>query len=301
METAPLRVFVTGSTGFVGAHVVRALSDAGHHVTALARDASRAAPLRSLADVTVVVGDLATTSSYAPSLASHDACVHVALLWGDAAQDLELADVRASARLFEAAAEAGVEHMIYTSSTAVHRPLDPVMRAEMQLRSADYYGATKASGEVFLSAVCHHHSMRGNVLRPGAVVGAPAVEGAPVKIDRHIASMIDAAKRGEPIRIARGAGRQFIGARSLARLYVSLLASPRNHARYIAVAPEVITWEEVASMVIDAVGAGRVEVDDAPAVTPAVFDVSETEAELGAIADARAELREGVRARAESR
>ncbi len=54
-------------------------------------------------------------------------------------------------------------------------------------------------------------------------------------------------------------------------------------------------------MVIDTVGAGRVEVDDAAAVTPAVFEVSETEAELGAIADVRGELREGVRACAVSR
>ena len=41
--------------------------------------------------------------------------------------------------------------------------------------------------------------------------------------------------------------------------------------RFVAVAPEVIPWEEVADTVVAAVGAGRVEVDGGDAVTPAVF------------------------------
>ncbi len=290
-----LRVFVTGASGFVGAHVVRALSDAGCRVTALVRDPRRAAALEALPGVTLTPGDLADLAPWRPTLATHDACVHLALLWGEASEDLELADLRASARLFEAAAEAGVEHLIYTSSTAVHRPLMPSIDVRQPLRSADYYGATKASGEAFLSAVCHQHPMRGNVLRPGAVVGGPGVAGAPVRIDRRIAAMIDAARRGEALRVARGEGRQFIGAGDLARLYLSLLASDRNHERFIAVSPEVITWEEVASMVLEQVGAGHLEVDDGDATPPSVFDVSDTERRLGAIASARPALREALR------
>lgn len=295
------RVLVTGASGFIGAHVVRALSEAGRRVTALVRDPRRAAALSSLAGVTLRTGDLTDPSAWASALADHEACVHLALLWGDASQDLELADLRASAKLFEAAAEAGVEHMIYTSSTAAHRPWSAVMRAHDALRSEDYYGATKASAEAFLSAVCHQHAMRGNVLRPGAVVGGPGVEGAPVKIDRRIAAMIDAARRGEALRVTRGAGRQLIGARDLARLYVALLDGDRNHARYVAVAPELISWAEVASMVVDAVGAGRVEVTDEPASAPGIFDVRETEAHLGPIPCARGALREALASRVNDR
>jgi UDP-glucose 4-epimerase len=289
------RVFVTGGSGFVGAHVVRALSEAGHEVTVLARDPRRAEALLALRGVTLVVGDVADPAPWRDALSTHDACIHLALIWGDAADDLKLADLRASAQLFELAAHVGVEHMVYTSSAAVHRPWAPRMDAHDALRSADYYGATKASGEVFLSAVCQQHAMRGNVLRPGAVVGGAAIPGAPVRIDRRIAAMIDAARRGETIRVARGEGRQFIGAGELARLYVALLASGCNHERFIAVAPEVIAWEEVAGLVVAEVGAGRVAVDEGSATPPAVFDVSHTERHLGVIPSAREALREALR------
>lgn len=288
------RVFVTGGTGFVGAHVVRALSEADHEVTVLARDLRRAEALRALPGVTLVQGDVSDPAPWRRELSTHDACIHLALIWGDAADDLELADLRASAQLFELAARAGVEHMVYTSSAAVHRPWAPRMYAHDAPRSADYYGATKASGEVFLSAVCQQHPMRGNVLRPGAVVGGAGVPGAPVRIDRRVAAMIDAARRGETIRVARGEGRQFIGAGALARLYVALLASACNHERFVAVAPEVDTWEEVAGLVVAEVGAGRVEVDEGGA-TPTVFDVGHTERHLGAIPSAREALREALR------
>lgn len=289
------RVFVTGGTGFVGAHVVRALSEAGHGVTVLARDVGRAAALSALPGVTLTQGDLADPAPWRDALSTHDACIHLALIWGDAADDLALADLRASARLFELAADAGVEHLIYTSSAAVHRPWKPRMDAHDALRSTDYYGATKASGEAFLSAVCCQRPMRGNVLRPGAVVGAAGVPSAPVRIDRRIAAMIDAARRDETLRVARGDGRQFIAAGDLARLYVALLASGCNHERFVAVAPEVVTWEEVAEEVVAAVGAGRVEVDEGDAVAPAVFDVGHTERHLGAIPSARAALRGAIR------
>ncbi len=295
MRPLPQRVFVTGGTGFVGAHVVRALSEADCRVTVLARDPRAATALGALPGVTLVSGDLEDPAPWGAALSTHDACVHLALIWGDASDDLKLADLHACVRLFTLAAEAGVEHLIYTSSTAAHRPWKPLMNAREALQSADWYGATKASAEAFLSAVCHQHPMRGNVLRPGAVVGGPAVPGAPVRIDRRIAAMIDAARRGETLRVAPRDGRQFIAASDLARLYLALLASDCNHERFVAVEPEVIRWRDVAAQVIEQVGAGGLDVDERDATTPAVFDVRDTVQNLGPIPSARPALREALR------
>lgn len=291
------RVLVTGASGFVGAHVVRALSAEGFAVTALAREPSRAAHLLALPGVSLLAGDLLNLAPWRAHLAGHDACVHLALLWGAEADDLELLDVRASARLFEAAADAGVGHLVYTSSTAVHRPWSPSMCASDATRTADYYGATKASGEAFLSAVCVARGVRGNVVRPGAVLGAPALPGAPMRIDHRVDAMIESARRDEAIRVKPGEGRQFIGAADLARLYVALLQGSWDGERFIAVAPEVIPWAEVAERVCEAAGGGRVEVEGGEAVVPPRFDVAHTERCLGAIPSARAALREALAAR----
>jgi uncharacterized protein YbjT (DUF2867 family) len=42
-----VRVAVTGATGFLGLHLVAALVEAGHHVTALVRDPKRLGALEA--------------------------------------------------------------------------------------------------------------------------------------------------------------------------------------------------------------------------------------------------------------
>jgi uncharacterized protein YbjT (DUF2867 family) len=59
---APDRVFLTGASGFVGAHVLRALLAAGYRVRALVRDESRIA---FDDDVEWINGDLVRTGDFA--------------------------------------------------------------------------------------------------------------------------------------------------------------------------------------------------------------------------------------------
>ena len=56
-----MQVIVTGASGFVGSHVVRALLARGHAVTAVARDAARAARHDWFAQVRFITADV-----YAP-------------------------------------------------------------------------------------------------------------------------------------------------------------------------------------------------------------------------------------------
>jgi AraC-like DNA-binding protein len=182
-----VRVFLTGGTGFFGLHLLRALSAAGHAVTALAREASR---VPRLPGVTALVGDLCAPQAWRAHLGGHQACVHNGLVWGAPEDDLELYDVRASAQLFAAAADAGVARAIYTSSTAVHRPWSGTMSASDAPRGVDLYGAAKLSGEAHLWAACAGSTMRGTVVRPGPIVDAPATPGAALKLDRRIRALV---------------------------------------------------------------------------------------------------------------
>ena len=111
---------VTGGTGFVGSHVVRALLAKGRSVRCLARAESRRDNLEGLA-VEVVAGDLTDPASLARALSGVQTLYHVAAdyrLWARDPQELYRANAGGTENILAAAAAAGVEKVVYTSSVA---------------------------------------------------------------------------------------------------------------------------------------------------------------------------------------
>lgn len=111
---------VTGGTGFVGTHVVRALLSRGSSVRCLARPASRRENLEGL-DVEIVPGDLTDPASLARAMKGVSTLYHVAAdyrLWAKDPQELYRANAGGTESILRAAAEAGVSRVVYTSSVA---------------------------------------------------------------------------------------------------------------------------------------------------------------------------------------
>jgi dihydroflavonol-4-reductase len=112
------RVFLTGASGFVGAHVLRALLAAGYSVKALVRDDSHIA---FDDNVEWTTGDLLRTGEFAHALDGCRYLVHTAALYSFTPYErASMYDVNVSgtASLFAAAHLAGVERAVLTSSSA---------------------------------------------------------------------------------------------------------------------------------------------------------------------------------------
>jgi len=229
------------------------------------------------------------------SLPGHDALVHNAIHWEVQPTELELQDTKFAAKLFEAAASAGVEQTIFTSSTAVHRPLFGTMNELSPIRPNDYYGATKAAGELFLSAVSHQFDMRCNVLRLGPVVGAPAFSGAPFKTDRRFQDFLSSAIRGEELLVTKGEVRQFVGAKDVARVFLALLESFENRQTIICAAEQPTSWVSIAVAVVEEIGSSSRVVTEGDAENqPPLFDVSKLDTVLGFRLDSSIALRDHI-------
>ena len=117
------RVFLTGATGFIGGHVLRALRAAGYEVLGLVRD-----PGVRIEDGEAVVGDLRRPGELVPVLRGCRYVVHCAALYSFAPRDrpaLRSVNVLGTAGLLEAARIAGVERAVVTSSGATVGPALP--------------------------------------------------------------------------------------------------------------------------------------------------------------------------------
>jgi dihydroflavonol-4-reductase len=118
--------FVTGATGFVGSAIVRALLAAGIGVRALARRQSLRANLDGLA-IDLVEGDMRDPAAIRAGTEGTRYVFHVAAdyrLWAPDPDEIMRANVEGTRVVMEAAAAAGIERIVYTSSVATLKPRD---------------------------------------------------------------------------------------------------------------------------------------------------------------------------------
>jgi dihydroflavonol-4-reductase len=121
-----LTTLVTGASGFVGSAVARALLGRGEAVRALIRSTSNRGNLADL-PVDMVAGDLEQPSTLRAAVGGCRALYHVAgdyRLWAPRPGSMYRVNVEGTRALLRAAAEAGVERIVYTSSVAT-LGLDP--------------------------------------------------------------------------------------------------------------------------------------------------------------------------------
>jgi dihydroflavonol-4-reductase len=146
------RVFVTGGSGVVGAAVVDALRDRGDQVVALARS-DEAARRLSERGTEVVRGDLLDAGVLARGMEGCRTVFHVAgvnQLCTEDTQPMLRANIEGPAVVVRAAAAAGVERFVHTSSAAtIGEPEGSVGTEETEHRGwyLSVYERSKTEGE----------------------------------------------------------------------------------------------------------------------------------------------------------
>ena len=117
-----MKVLVTGATGFIGGNLARRLVAQGHQVKALVRPGSNTLTIDSIGDSTgveTVPGDILDTDSVDRGLHGCQWLFHCAAsytFWSKNPGDIYRTNVEGTAIVLDAAARAGVERVVYTST-----------------------------------------------------------------------------------------------------------------------------------------------------------------------------------------
>lgn len=112
--------FITGSTGFVGAHVARELAAQGAALRLLVRPTSNTANIDAL-KAERVTGDLRDPASLQTAMSGCQVVFHVAAdyrLWTPDPHEMYRANVEGTRAILQAARECGVRRVVYCSSVA---------------------------------------------------------------------------------------------------------------------------------------------------------------------------------------
>ena len=166
---APLRVVVTGSSGFLGRAFAQALVARGDDVTGidLASLPGAAWPTRR--------ADLAAPGAWEQAVDGADLVVHTAALVGEAgtAAAFRRANVETTRRVVAASEASGVGRLLHVSSVVVHgRTFPHGVGEDGPMRpTGNPYTDTKIESECLVVAAHAAGRVRATVIRPGDVYG----------------------------------------------------------------------------------------------------------------------------------
>ena len=179
-------VLVTGASGFVGSAVARALLARGRAVRVLLRPGSERRNVADLA-VDIRIGALEDPASLAAALAGCAGLFHVAAdyrLWVRDPAAMYRANVEGTRALMEAALQAGVERVVYTSSVAVLGLKDDSSAADETTPSTldDMIGPYKRSkflAEQVVRDLVHSKRLPAVIVNPSTPIGPRDVKPTP--------------------------------------------------------------------------------------------------------------------------
>jgi len=183
-----VNVFVTGGTGFVGAHLVKALRARGDSVTALVRRPELATELGWGPEIRIVRGDLDDEAALRQGCDGVDVVYHVAgKISGRNAADYMATNRDGTANILEAARDGGARRFLLVSSLAVAGPTSPghPIDEERPPQPVTDYGRSKLAAEVLVRAM--PSSLPWTIVRPPVVYG---------ERDRATLKIFQLAKRG---------------------------------------------------------------------------------------------------------
>jgi UDP-glucose 4-epimerase len=278
-----MKIFLTGGSGFIGHWVVKELLAQGHQLRLLIRNTNKIPSLKTTPGIEIVEGTLYDQPVIENALKGCDACVHIALGWGETPTTMLQKDTAVTAFLLEASEAAGLKKFIYTSSTAAVGEFRPHMTESIDPRPVDLYGATKAASEAYLLGFAAKAKMRCNIIRPGYTFGNPAFPDGVTQPDKRFREIAAAAKKHESIMVTRYDGTQFIWAGDLAKLYSAVLKSELNRQIFFGLSSEFVTWEKVALKAIEITDSNsEIEVvDKGWDEKPMLFDMGLIKKEFG--------------------
>ena len=206
-----MKLLITGSTGYIGKHIVAMALARGHHVRVTVRTASREAEVRDAVGqgpLEVVTADLLQDAGWSAAMNGIDAVLHTAspvpLRTPKHADAVLRPAIEGTKRVLAAAHAAGVERVILTSSIAAIRggahkktPYGPDDWTDPDYPDVGVYARSKTLAEraawAFVAETAPQIAL--TTVNPGFVFGTPRdqVYGSSIKLLERIYRGIDPA------------------------------------------------------------------------------------------------------------
>jgi nucleoside-diphosphate-sugar epimerase len=233
-----MRVFVTGSTGFIGSAVIRELIHAGHEVVGLARSDQAAAAVEA-AGAEVHRGTLDDLDSLRSGAAAADGVIHTAYIHDFSQMESAARTDLHAIETLGAALECSGRPLVITTGTALIKPGQVATEEDSAAP-----GAHPRLGAEQTALALVARGVRSSIVRPGASVHGDGDHG-------FVPVLIDIARtKGVSAHIGNGSNRwPAVHRLDAARLYRLALEKGPAGSVFHAVADEGVPTREIAKVI----------------------------------------------------
>jgi UDP-glucose 4-epimerase len=255
---------ITGGSGFIGSHVVDRLLDGGAATVRVFDKLVNHDNLRGDARVEVIEGDVTDVAAVRRAIDGTDGVFHMAVLpLGPTVENPRVGldvNVVGTFNVFEAARDAGMPKVVFSSASSVYGDTDDTMDETHPLGARTMYGASKIAGEYFLRSFNDQYGLPYVTLRYMNVYGPRQEGGLVIAVARRVLS-------GQAPRIT-GDGSQsfdFVHVADVAGANIAAMVSGVSGEEFNVGSGTEASAGEIASKLIGIIGA-EVEVEYDPSV-----------------------------------
>ena len=279
-----MKVMLTGGTGFIGGHLLKALTSEGHDVRLLVRDAEkleRMIELQSIeAEVDYVIGDMADPATVQASLEGCNACIHAAAFTSLDPSQIDPAHAvngPAAQLILDTAHQQGCDPIIHISTMSViFPPSGDLLSGEDPVHGGgNPYNASKAIAEE------HARSMQADGA-PIKIVYPTGVTG-PLDLGLNVlAANLAPTLQSEIMMSLSSGGWCLVDVRDLSQAIVGILTPGTGPKRYVA-GGTFMDWDEFHAVISEVTGRDRALLPTPREALEQMVDVEAVEIMLGIV------------------
>jgi len=239
-----MNIAITGGTGFIGRHLVKALVDAGHNIKILTRNPTILTS--HFSRVTYVLGDLSIQSSLNDFIDDVDIVFHCAGEVNDKSK-MQALHIQGTEHLINAAT-GKIKRWVQLSSTGAYGfPRSGVISEDSPTKPDGMYETTKVLADKLVMAASYKNAFEYSILRPSVVFGSDMP-------NKSLFSLLKMLEEERFFFIGRpGASANYIHVENVIHALKLCAFSPQAKGRVFNLSDHT-TWEDFIEMMANSLG-----------------------------------------------
>ncbi len=234
-------LLITGSTGFVGRHLVKRLVAEGEKPRCLARSQQKAAQTLPVEQVEIIIGDTTRLGTLEPAMQGVETLVHSAFITADIKEGRDVSyqgvNVEGTRNVIEAAKRAGVKKIVLVSGLGT-KPDKP---------------GSYMQGRYMAEQIVKNSDLSWSIIQPSIQFGEHAA---------FFKGMADLIRIAPVVPIVGSSQRKFqpIWVEDVARCLIQQIREDRHNGKtYVVGGPEQFTYGAILDMLASAMGKKRLK------------------------------------------